>query len=130
MTTVDRKHPMYRRNSKIVKSIQTDCGLCGEYVNKTKATYDPLSAVADHKLAVNQGGHLWDMKNLQLAHWYCNGQKSDRLEGDISKGERRAWALHIIQLTTGVEPSGIDWLSLIDNDQNDWLEENNDDEEE
>lgn len=39
----------------------------------------PLSPCIDHKIPVSKGGHPSDMQNLQLAHWICNRQKSDKL---------------------------------------------------
>jgi len=40
---------------------------------------DPLSPVVDHIIPINKGGHPSDIDNLQLAHWSCNRQKSDKL---------------------------------------------------
>jgi hypothetical protein len=120
---------MWRRNRKIVIATQIDCKLCGEYVNKTKGIYSDLEAVVDHKLSLKHGGHLFDLKNLQLAHRYCNGQKGERFESEISALERHQWALHIRQLTTVVQPSGIDWLNMVDTDENAWIEERENDEE-
>ena len=40
---------------------------------------DPLSPVIDHIIPVAKGGHPSDIENLQLAHFYCNRQKSDKL---------------------------------------------------
>lgn len=39
----------------------------------------PLSACIDHIVPVAKGGHPSDRENLQLAHWCCNRQKSDKL---------------------------------------------------
>ncbi|WCZ54951.1 HNH endonuclease [Latilactobacillus phage TMW 1.1365 P1] len=38
-----------------------------------------MSAVIDHIIPVSKGGHPSAMDNLQLAHWSCNRQKSDKL---------------------------------------------------
>ena len=39
----------------------------------------PLSPCIDHIVPVAKGGHPSDLSNLQLAHWTCNRQKSDKL---------------------------------------------------
>ncbi|MBR1470680.1 MAG: HNH endonuclease [Lachnospiraceae bacterium] len=39
----------------------------------------PLSPCIDHIIPIAKGGHPSDMQNLQLAHWICNRQKSDKL---------------------------------------------------
>jgi 5-methylcytosine-specific restriction endonuclease McrA len=119
---------MWRRNSKIVRSTQSECGICDLYVDHSKPTYHDLSAVVDHIMPLKKGGHLFDLKNLQLAHWYCNGKKSDRLQSEISALEKRQMQLHIIQLTSTVTPSGIDWSSLVENGENDWLDGDENDE--
>jgi hypothetical protein len=120
---------MWRRNRKIVVATKIDCALCEEYVNKTKPVYSDLEAVVDHKIPLKHGGHLFDLKNLQLAHRYCNGQKGDRFESQISPLEKLQWGLYIRQLQTEVKPSGIDWLEIVDTNENDWLEESKIDDE-
>ncbi|MDG3374419.1 HNH endonuclease signature motif containing protein, partial [Vibrio parahaemolyticus] len=40
---------------------------------------DPMSPVIDHIIPINKGGHPSAIENLQLAHWTCNRQKSDKL---------------------------------------------------
>jgi len=44
-----------------------------------------MSAVIDHIVPVSKGGHPSDISNLQLSHWGCNRQKSDKLF--INNGE-------------------------------------------
>lgn len=38
-----------------------------------------MSATADHIIPVAKNGHPSDIDNLQLAHWTCNRQKSDKI---------------------------------------------------
>jgi 5-methylcytosine-specific restriction endonuclease McrA len=38
-----------------------------------------MSACVDHIIPVAKGGHPSALENLQLAHWTCNRQKSDKL---------------------------------------------------
>ena len=33
----------------------------------------------DHIIPIAKGGHPSDLDNMQLAHWTCNRQKSDKL---------------------------------------------------
>lgn len=47
---------------------------------------DPLSPCIDHIIPIAKGGHPSDIENLQLAHWTCNRQKSDKL---IAPTQRR-----------------------------------------
>lgn len=64
---------------KKIYATQTICGICGQEVNKKLKYPHPLSPCIDHIIPVSKGGHPSDMNNLQLAHWCCNRQKSDKL---------------------------------------------------
>lgn len=55
------------------------CGICGKPVDFTYKYPHPLSLYIDHIIPVAKGGHPSDLDNLQLAHWTCNRQKSDKL---------------------------------------------------
>ena len=69
----------YEKNKKIIFKTQNTCGICGRPVDFNIKTPEPMSAVIDHIIPVSKGGHPSDMDNLQLAHWTCNRQKSDKL---------------------------------------------------
>lgn len=69
----------YEKNKRIIFKTQNTCGICGHPVDFDLKTPDPLSAVIDHIFPVSKGGHPSAMENLQLAHWQCNRQKSDKL---------------------------------------------------
>lgn len=69
----------FEKNKKIILKTQSVCGICGRPVDKRLKYPDPMSAVIDHIIPINKGGHPSDMDNLQLAHWSCNRQKSDKL---------------------------------------------------
>lgn len=69
----------FARNKKKILATQTVCGICGKPVDKTLKAGDPLAPVIDHIVPVNKNGHPSDIENLQLAHWTCNRQKSDKL---------------------------------------------------
>ncbi len=66
-------------NKKKIYATQTVCGICGKPVDFSYKYPHPLSPCIDHIIPVAKGGHPSDMSNLQLAHWYCNRQKSDKL---------------------------------------------------
>ena len=67
------------RNKKKIMATQTVCGICGKPVDKGLRYPHPLSACVDHIIPVAKGGHPSDLSNMQLAHWTCNRQKSDKL---------------------------------------------------
>ena len=78
----DRNGPhrvAFEKNKKILLKTQNTCGICGQPVDKSLRYPHPLSPVIDHIIPVNRNGHPSDIKNLQLAHWQCNRQKSDKL---------------------------------------------------
>lgn len=69
----------FERNKKKILATKTACGICGKPVDKSLKYPHPLSACIDHIVPVAKGGHPSDIENLQLAHWTCNRQKSDKL---------------------------------------------------
>lgn len=71
--------PAFERNKKKIYATQTVCGICGKPVDFTLKYPHPLSPCIDHIVPIAKGGHPSDIDNLQLAHWTCNRQKSDKL---------------------------------------------------
>ena len=69
----------FEKNKRIILKTQSVCGICGRPVDKRLKAPDPMSPVIDHIIPLNKGGHPSDINNLQLAHWSCNRQKSDKL---------------------------------------------------
>ena len=69
----------YNRNRKRIFASQNTCAICGYPVDFSLKAPNPMSAVIDHIVPVAKGGHPSDINNLQLAHWTCNRQKSDKL---------------------------------------------------
>lgn len=69
----------FEKNKKIILKTKNTCGICGNPVDKSLKYPHPLSPVIDHIVPVNKNGHPSDINNLQLAHWQCNRQKSDKL---------------------------------------------------
>lgn len=70
---------VFDRNKKKIYMTQTVCGICGKPVDFSLKYPHPLSPCIDHIIPVAKGGHPSDIDNLQLAHWTCNRQKSDKL---------------------------------------------------
>ena len=73
----------FERNKKKIYATQTVCGICGKPVDFSYKFPHPLSPCIDHIIPVAKGGHPSDLANLQLAHFWCNRQKSDKLFSPI-----------------------------------------------
>ena len=69
----------FEKNKKKIYATQTVCGICGKPVDFSIKYPHPLSPCIDHIIPIARGGHPSDIENLQLAHWTCNRQKSDKL---------------------------------------------------
>lgn len=70
----------FEKNKKRIYASQSVCGICGMPVDFTKKYPHPLAPCIDHIIPIAKGGHPSDIDNLQLAHWICNRQKSDKLQ--------------------------------------------------
>lgn len=69
----------YERNRKRIMATENTCGICGHQVDFSLKVPHPMSATVDHIIPVAKNGHPSDISNLQLAHWTCNRQKSDKI---------------------------------------------------
>ena len=69
----------FEKNKKVLLKTQNTCGICGKPIDRKLKAPHPLSPVVDHIIPVSKGGHPSTIDNLQLAHWTCNRQKSDKL---------------------------------------------------
>ncbi len=113
MATAKRNRPdqdgthrlAFERNKKKIFAAQNVCGICGKPVDKSLRYPHPLSPCIDHIIPIAKGGHPSDIENLQLAHWTCNRQKSDKL----IKRHRRAEENEV--LSNRVLPQSRDWTS-------------------
>ena len=76
-------HSDWNRAKKTVLATQDICGICGNPVDKSYKWPHPLSPTVDHIVPIIKGGHPTDLHNLQIAHWCCNREKSDKLERQI-----------------------------------------------
>ena len=95
----------FERNKKKIFATQNVCGICGKPVDKSIRYPHPLSPCIDHIIPIAKGGHPSDIDNLQLAHWTCNRQKSDKL----IKRHRRAEENEV--LSNRVLPQSRDWTA-------------------
>ena len=69
----------YLKAKKIIFASQSVCGICGRPVDFDKKFPDPWSATIDHIIPVSKGGAPASLENMQLAHFFCNRQKSTKL---------------------------------------------------
>ena len=70
----------------------------------TLKTPNLLAPCVDHIIPVSKGGHPSDINNLQLAHWQCNRQKSDKLFLNIEKKKT-------IEIGNRNLPKSNDWIN-------------------
>jgi 5-methylcytosine-specific restriction endonuclease McrA len=75
----------FDKNKQRILKTQEICGICGRPVDKALKYPHPLSASVDHIIPVSRGGHPSDIENLQLAHWTCNRQKSDKMTKPVEE---------------------------------------------
>lgn len=94
----------FEKNKKIILKTRNTCGICGNPVDKSLKYPHPLSPVIDHVIPVNKNGHPSDINNLQLAHWQCNRQKSDKLFSEERSATKKVIGNRNL-------PQTIDWVS-------------------
>lgn len=97
----------FEKNKQRILKTQDVCGICGRPIDKELKYPHPLAASVDHIIPVSRGGHPSDIENLQIAHWTCNRQKSDKMMRAVDakeKGEEEG--------STPVDdlPQHINWL--------------------
>ena len=89
----------FERNKKKVMATQVVCGICGKPVDKELRYPHPLSPCIDHIIPIAKGGHPSDIDNLQLAHWTCNRQKSDKLLGRRKEAQEQTISNRVLPLS-------------------------------
>ena len=94
----------FERNKKKIFATQNICGICGMPVDFSYKYPHPLSACIDHIIPIAKGGHPSDLSNLQLAHWTCNRQKSDKIMHENKKNTEQQDEVDNRDL-----PHSIDW---------------------
>ena len=102
----DGKHRLaFERNRKKILNSQSVCGICGKPVDKRLKYPDPMSACIDHIIPIDRGGHPSDIDNLQLAHWACNRQKSNKI---LAQAPEEKKSLQVAG-SNRVLPLSMDW---------------------
>lgn len=96
----------FRTNKKKIYATQTICGICGKPVDFSFKYPHPLSPCIDHIIPIAKGGHPSDLSNLQLAHWVCNRQKSDKLV------EKQVFDQTVDLISNRLLPQTFDWKNL------------------
>jgi|GEM_PF-242010 len=96
----------FRANKKRIYATQNVCGICGRPVDFSLKYPHPLSACIDHIIPIAKGGHPSDISNLQLAHWCCNRQKSDKLV------EKQVFDQSVELLSNRILPQTFDWKTF------------------
>lgn len=94
----------FDRAKKKIYATQTVCGICGKPVDFSLKFPHPLSPTIDHIIPINKGGHPSDPDNLQLAHFTCNRQKSDKL---FKENKKQTKTNEI--LSNRILPQSCDW---------------------
>lgn len=95
----------FEKNKKKILATQTVCGICGKPVDFSQKYPNPLSPCIDHIIPIAKGGHPSDIDNLQLAHWTCNRQKSDKL----AEPRRNTGTEQADVLSNRILPQSMDW---------------------
>ena len=97
----------YERNKKRIMATQNTCGICGHPVDFSLKPPHPMSPTVDHIIPVAKGGHPSDIDNLQLAHWTCNRQKSDKIFRQKQETKQA--------IGNRVLPQSMDWMNYNSN---------------
>lgn len=101
----------FEKNKKKIYATQSACGICGRQVDFKIKYPHPLSPCIDHIIPVSRGGHPSDIDNLQLAHWTCNRQKSDKIimsQGTVTSNQSDVISNRIL-------PHSFDWFNYKEN---------------
>lgn len=71
--------PWFRVQAQVFAE-ETDCWLCGRYVDQSlDGRRHPMAKTVDHVRELWEGGDPLDRANCRLAHRRCNTAKSNRL---------------------------------------------------
>ena len=96
----------FESNKKKIYATQRVCGICGQPVDFHQKFPHPLSPCIDHIIPVSKGGHPSDIGNLQLAHLWCNRQKSDKLVAKMDFSQEKE------PISNRELPQTFDWKNL------------------
>lgn len=95
----------FEKNKKKIYATQEVCGICGKPVDKSLKYPHPLAPCIDHIIPIAKGGHPSDINNMQLAHWTCNRQKSDKLLGQTEHQTM------VEVISNRILPQSMDWTT-------------------
>lgn len=71
----------WREIAAAVYAEETNCGICGGYVDQSLPYTHPQGRTVDHIEPIALGGHTTDRANLRLAHRSCNA----KLASEVSR---------------------------------------------
>ena len=95
----------YETNKRRIYATQSVCGICGNPVDMSLKYPHPMSKTIDHIIPIAKGGHPSDLDNLQLAHWTCNRQKSDKINFTVTQQQGGQ------VITNRILPLTMDWTT-------------------
>lgn len=101
-----RHRSQFLSNKKKILASESVCGICGREVDKTLKYPHPLCATIDHVIPLDKGGHPSDLDNLQLTHFCCNRQKSDKLT------EHQSFSKAPTVVSNRLLPLTFDWKTI------------------
>ena len=96
----------FEKNRKKIYQTQRVWGICGKPVEFKLKYPHPLAPCIDHIIPISKGGHPSDIENMQLAHWTCNRQKSDKLV------EKKMVDQNADIISNRVLPHSVDWKNF------------------
>lgn len=95
----------FETNRRRIYASQNICGICGKPVDMSLKYPHPMSKTIDHIIPIAKGGHPSDLDNLQLAHWTCNRQKSDKINFSFNNANAKGKEI----ITNRILPLSYDW---------------------
>lgn len=69
----------WRRLQEQVWASETNCGICGQYVDQTLPVNDKRARSLDHIIPIARGGAMYERDNVRLAHRSCNSRAGNQL---------------------------------------------------
>lgn len=96
----------FERNKKKIYATQSVCGICGKPVDMSLRYPNPWAKSIDHIIPLDRGGHPSDMENLQLAHWQCNRQKSNKI---MTQTDNKSQKKNEQVVSNRCLPQSMDW---------------------
>lgn len=106
----------YEKNRLRILKTQNTCAICGQFVDVTLKSPNPMAPEIDHVIPISRNGHPSDISNLQLVHRSCNQMKSDKIYKELPANETKQ-----IDPNRNL-PQSMDWTTLnVSDDKEDTL---------